>query len=260
MPRKNSIQSREKIIHAIQNPLGFFVLIVLVIEGLLSIVAGAVDGFDRTMVIVGMLILIFILIIVVAFMAYYRPSSLYGSESKLDQEAERSNLDLNSQIRDIVNSHPKLQYLDILAIDTRKSFPAFEDLNFYVDTIRILMHERVSDPQEVIKSWKTLQDRGTCKKLEVKIYSSTPTFYGILLDRKYGCFGFFEPQNSIMGEQAHKKALITGPYLLSQKTPLEEAIISDIQMWFDYLFENYSNECALNNIAHDRMIKPETLE
>lgn len=61
-----------------RRPLGFFVLIVLVIEAVLGVVAGVSDGLDRTLLIVGMLVIILALIAVVAFMAYYRPEALQG--------------------------------------------------------------------------------------------------------------------------------------------------------------------------------------
>ena len=81
MPKKSK-QSREKIINITRDPLGFFVLTVLVVEGFLSIVACFSEGFDRTMTIALMFIIILCLICIVAFMAYFRPASLYGLEAK----------------------------------------------------------------------------------------------------------------------------------------------------------------------------------
>ena len=70
--------SRVGLIRAVNTPLGFFVLIVLVIEAILGTLAGMSSGFDRTLSLVGMLVIIFALVAVVAFMAYYRPEALSG--------------------------------------------------------------------------------------------------------------------------------------------------------------------------------------
>jgi hypothetical protein len=69
---------RVGLIRAVNTPLGFFVLIVLVIEAILGTVAGISSGFDRTLSLIGMLVIILALVAVVAFMAYYRPEALSG--------------------------------------------------------------------------------------------------------------------------------------------------------------------------------------
>lgn len=66
------------VINAVKTPLGFFVLVVLLVEVILGITANMSTGSDRTILIVGMLFLILLLVIIVAWMAYYRPSALYG--------------------------------------------------------------------------------------------------------------------------------------------------------------------------------------
>lgn len=70
--------TRVGLIRAVRTPLGFFVLIVLVIEAILGTVAGVSSGLDRTLSLVGMLVIIFALVAIVAFMAYYRPEALSG--------------------------------------------------------------------------------------------------------------------------------------------------------------------------------------
>lgn len=69
---------RVGLIRAVNTPLGFFVLIVLVIEAILGTLAGLSSGLDRTLSLVGMLVIILALVGVVAFMAYYRPEALSG--------------------------------------------------------------------------------------------------------------------------------------------------------------------------------------
>jgi hypothetical protein len=70
--------SRVELINTVQKPLGFFVLVVLVVEVILGIVAGLSEGRDRTYLIVGMLVLIFALVGIVTAMALWRPESLQG--------------------------------------------------------------------------------------------------------------------------------------------------------------------------------------
>lgn len=77
--------SREGIIQTVQTPLGFFVLVVLVIEVIFGIIAELSEGTDRTALIVGMLVLIFALVGIVAGMAIWRPEGLKGARPKLDE-------------------------------------------------------------------------------------------------------------------------------------------------------------------------------
>lgn len=70
--------SKVSIITAVRTPLGFFVLVVLVVEVILGITANLSIGSDRSYLIIGMLTLIFMLVLIVAGMAIYRPSALYG--------------------------------------------------------------------------------------------------------------------------------------------------------------------------------------
>jgi hypothetical protein len=75
-------QSWVDIIKTVQTPLGFFVLVVLVTEVILATTATFSEGFDRTFLISGMVVLIFLLVAIVAFLAYRRPEALRGKGSK----------------------------------------------------------------------------------------------------------------------------------------------------------------------------------
>lgn len=68
--------NRVGIIQAVKTPLGFFSLVVLVVEAILGVTANFSQGTDRTYLIVGMLSLIFLLVIIVAAFAYFRPGAL----------------------------------------------------------------------------------------------------------------------------------------------------------------------------------------
>src|SRR5437660_12744214 len=70
--------SRVSIINSVQTPLGFFVLVVLIVEVILGLTTNFSNGNDKTFLIVGMLALIFLLVLIVSAMALFHPVSLYG--------------------------------------------------------------------------------------------------------------------------------------------------------------------------------------
>ena len=69
-------ESRVRVIDSIKNPLGFFVLVLLVVEAIPGVIVARSAGGDRTLAIAGMLIIIGGLVLIVAFIAYHRPSHL----------------------------------------------------------------------------------------------------------------------------------------------------------------------------------------
>jgi len=68
---------RATIIQTVQTPLGFFVLVVLVVEVIFGLIA-SLSASQRTYLIVAMTSMMFLLVGVVAFFAYYRPEALAG--------------------------------------------------------------------------------------------------------------------------------------------------------------------------------------
>lgn len=77
--------SRVSLIETVQTPLGFFVLVVLIVEVILGISANFSEGADRTYLIFGMLGLIFLLVLIVAGMALFRPAALYGQAGRSEE-------------------------------------------------------------------------------------------------------------------------------------------------------------------------------
>ena len=84
--KKVSEESRASILGAVKTPLKFFALIALIVEGILAGVFVASTGLDRTILIVGMIALVFTLIAVVAFITFLKPESLI-----IDQIIEKIN-------------------------------------------------------------------------------------------------------------------------------------------------------------------------
>src|SRR5687768_373125 len=77
-PFEKTKADRVDIIQTVKTPLGFFTLTVLVVEVVLGISGNLSQGTDRSNLIIGMLILIFLLIVIVAGLAVFRPEALSG--------------------------------------------------------------------------------------------------------------------------------------------------------------------------------------
>ncbi|HST47731.1 hypothetical protein [Jatrophihabitans sp.] len=69
---------RASIIEAVKTPLGFYALVVLVAEAILSVATAATDGIDRTILVIGMVAALIGLILLVAGISLWRPRALYG--------------------------------------------------------------------------------------------------------------------------------------------------------------------------------------
>lgn len=70
---------RVHLIQAIRTPLGFFALVVLVVEAIFGVVAAATaDASQRDEIIYAMIALIFLLVLLVAVLAVFRPEALRG--------------------------------------------------------------------------------------------------------------------------------------------------------------------------------------
>jgi hypothetical protein len=82
--------SRIGIIETVQTPLGFFALVVLVVEAILGVTAGLVTSVPAAAVVTAMIVLIFLLVLIVAFFAYRRPEALHGrrAETVLERPAQ----------------------------------------------------------------------------------------------------------------------------------------------------------------------------
>jgi hypothetical protein len=123
--------SRATLINTVQTPLGFFVLLVLIVEAILGIVAAFSTGNDKTYLIIGMLVLIFLLVFIVAGMAIFRPMSLYGMSAKSKDE---KNSDSSSTLQDIVTGTRIVERPEILwaassfGVSTYTSLPVEQEI------------------------------------------------------------------------------------------------------------------------------------
>jgi len=73
---------RVQIIRAVQTPLGFFTLLVLVVEVILGVLTSKATGIDFTILVLGMVGLLFVLVLIVARVIQKNPEALTGGRRK----------------------------------------------------------------------------------------------------------------------------------------------------------------------------------
>lgn len=115
---KNNSVKRIDAIQTVKTPLGFFTLIVLVVEIIFGIAAGLSQGTDRTYLIIGMLAVIFLLIFIVAGLAFLRPEALGGNRPP----------DTNLNFAYLSPAERVAKYKELIDQETRSNLL----LNFYV--------------------------------------------------------------------------------------------------------------------------------
>src|SRR6266850_4064331 len=89
-PTKQNNTSRVAIIDAVKTYLGFFVLVVLVVEAVLGTLAIKSEGQNQQVALYGMLLVIVALIVIVSFFAYRKPDALlraFGSRTAQDGQS-----------------------------------------------------------------------------------------------------------------------------------------------------------------------------
>lgn len=88
LPTTKSIgqESRVDIVNAVKTPLGFFALVILIVEAIVGIVAGTSSGDLRTYLAIGMLVAFLLVIVIVAVLAFFRPLSLYGLQAQSGEQ------------------------------------------------------------------------------------------------------------------------------------------------------------------------------
>ncbi len=153
LPRTESGKQRENIILTVQTPLGFFTLIVLVVEIILGLLAAKAEGTDFTILISSMVGLLFLLALIVAYLSYKKPEVLvsrsYRSKTNGARGTEYDEF-LNVLLPDnIINAiehearHHNLDHIRIACAHTvwscrpTRAKPILEDaLRDYAETVR----------------------------------------------------------------------------------------------------------------------------
>ena len=91
--------SRPQIIQVVSTPLGFFSLVVLVVEAILGLVAGTGAGTERTITLLVMLGVIIGLVGIVSYFAYNRPEALAGQRHQVQVDAEQLTAPLQADVQ-----------------------------------------------------------------------------------------------------------------------------------------------------------------
>jgi heme A synthase len=101
--------ARVSLVETVKTPLGFFVLVVLIVEVILGGVAALCPGTDRTVLIVGMLGVVVLLVLIVACIAVFRPEALYGgrpspaNQLRLAKSDEGNHDETKSKLEDLAD-------------------------------------------------------------------------------------------------------------------------------------------------------------
>ena len=107
---RESDPKRVSIIQAVQTPLGFFVLVVLVVEVIFGIITGLSEGSLRTILAIAMVTLIFLLAGFVSFLAYSRPEALHGVRYQPEtNQGEKSIVKLQELIAQLQQENDNLK-------------------------------------------------------------------------------------------------------------------------------------------------------
>lgn len=101
-------KGRISIIESVKTPLGFFTLAVLIVEAILGITANLSQGVERTILVVSMIFLIFLLVVIVASLAYFRPEALTGKRPiSTSKPHNRSRLEQASAVTNLILFYKK---------------------------------------------------------------------------------------------------------------------------------------------------------
>jgi hypothetical protein len=83
----SSSESRTSIIQSVKTPLGFFTLAVLITEVILGLLASKASGGDFTILVVSMVILMFVLVGIVAYISFTKPYTLINDTYPAKRES-----------------------------------------------------------------------------------------------------------------------------------------------------------------------------
>lgn len=97
------VQDRVSILTAIRTPLGFFALVILVIEAILVVYASLADTGQRAELMRWGLGLILITLLIVALLAFYRPEALSGRSGSNDGMVHAIGTDICEALRPYLN-------------------------------------------------------------------------------------------------------------------------------------------------------------
>lgn len=108
------IENKIGVINAVNSPLGFFTLVVLVIESTLGFLVYKDKVDDSSIIITGMLLLLFCLVAVVSLIAYKRPEALGVSQINILGEGTEKKLNSHSIDQNDEASSSEANYMTLI--------------------------------------------------------------------------------------------------------------------------------------------------
>ena len=175
---------KAELIRAVKTPLGYFTLIVLVVEAIIGGITPFTSGQDRTFLIIGMLVIILCLIIIVAFMAWFRAYALYGLTEAEAQKVKKVRAEI------MVTPSDTKRY--------NKLFHGFSDCLFRAFNPPFKVEGEPGDPrfQSALKTHK-------------KRYNSGVTSYYLFFNREYysRAQSFFQKLEEELGKEKFEEVV-----------------------------------------------------
>jgi hypothetical protein len=142
-------EARSNIIQAVTNPLGFFVLVILIVEAILGMLAGVSGSENRTEYVRIMAAIIVMLVAVVSVLAWFRPEALMGAGSSAREtegiRASSAVTKIFERSNDFLSTGNKYQFPSLLKQVTNEAW--FIGTSFFIslDQYNDLILERLAD-------------------------------------------------------------------------------------------------------------------
>lgn len=111
--KEESPADRVSLVQTVKTPLGFFVLVVLVVEALFALVASAAESSDRAFIFRAMVALIFFLVLLVAVLAAVRPEALRGERYRAAGAPDGAEAPLAADVQVYIRNKQSGKYLDL---------------------------------------------------------------------------------------------------------------------------------------------------
>lgn len=138
--QENKQLDRVKILESLKTPLGFFVLLVLIVEVIFVITLGLTQDEVRTNIIYFLMAIIFVLIVIVTLLAIFRPEALSGMRYKSDSpsmlELQNANIEINDleiRIQELDEYNKQLANDNQKLNETRNEMQKLIERNIQID-------------------------------------------------------------------------------------------------------------------------------
>lgn len=173
------------IIRVVRTPLGFFALVVLALQVALAIGASLTSGIERTVLVIAMPGVLFLMVIIVSLLAYSHPQSLYGTSppAKITIAPADSEL-LNEKITNLMKENNSLKCElekckserdEFTSLKTRVFATLHHDTSISIHQIRDTLDYEKGDKEAIRDIWNAIGILIDERKIEGDRYN--PGYY-----------------------------------------------------------------------------------